>query len=124
MAEPRHGVIRAIFMRLSRANPSPPVSLTAVEAARISNDLYVNDVKYAFDITKGFMRTVVCYSEIQPLNEDLRQAQIDIVAQHKLKLVLRSHSSVQNNGRCNSGLHQTLDLRARLLGLSTASAQR
>ena len=57
--EPKHGIIRSIFLRLKHSSPDTSISLLALRAVTISNDLYGSDIMSSFDIAKGFFKPIV-----------------------------------------------------------------
>ena len=93
MIEPRHGVIRSIYMRIRDQSISPKIA--AIEAIKISNDLYGNDVMSAFEIAKGFSRPI-CNQSIKPVDNELIEAHDNLCAKRKMNKILRSHSYDRN----------------------------
>lgn len=52
--EPKHGLIRSIFLRLRLVDTSEHASILSLQAARISNNLYGNDLVSSFELAMGF----------------------------------------------------------------------
>ena len=94
MIEPRHGIIRAIYLRLCQANPDVPSNVSAIQSIRVSNDLYGNDTVSAFELAKGFSRPVDGKSSVHPIPTEIVEAQIDLKGRRKLNKILRSHTSI------------------------------
>lgn len=74
MAEPRHGIIRSIYLRLRQADSSIPSDISAIQAVTISNDLYGNDVASAFELTKGFTSPISRESGLRSLPPEICEA--------------------------------------------------
>ena len=91
--ESKHRVIRDIYIRLQAADPDADSTLQALQAIRMSNDLYGNDVTSAHELAKGFTRPAVLGypSRLPP---EILQAHDVLVAKRKLNAVLRSKATV------------------------------
>lgn len=93
MIEPKHGSIRAIFLRLRQFDPTQSPHLCALEAVRISNDLYGNYVASSYELAKGFTRPIVKCEHVNPLPPELVEAHVDLLARRKLHLIMRTNVS-------------------------------
>jgi len=80
-------------MRIRDQSISPKIA--AIEAIKISNDLYGNDVMSAFEIAKGFSRPIWNQS-IKPVDSELIEAHDNLCAKRKMNKILRSHSHDRN----------------------------
>ena len=89
--EPKHGIIRSIYLRLQSASPTSNSAILALRAVSISNDLYGSDTLSAFELAKGFTKPVAADSELTPVPADLIYARDQLIAKRKLTLILRSH---------------------------------
>ena len=89
--EPKHGIIRSIFLRLQSASPNTSSALLALQEVSISNDLYGSDKLSAFELAKRFTKPIAVDSELAPVPADLIAARDEIIAKRKLTLILRSH---------------------------------
>lgn len=93
MIEPRHGSIRAIFLRLRQHDDKFPSDLCALEAVRLSNDLYGTDVASAFELAKGYTRPLHPKSHVCPIPPEIVEAHVDLLAKRKLHLIMRTQVS-------------------------------
>jgi len=91
--EPKHGVIRSIFLRLRSAAPDTDGRLHALQAVRISNDLYGSDTASAFELAKGFSKPIVHHSCPSVLPDDVVRARDVLLAKRKLTLIMRPKST-------------------------------
>ncbi len=91
--EPKHGVIRSIFIRLkANADEDADLKLLAMQAVTISNDLYGSDTVSSFEMAKGFTKPISEFNEPIPIPEELISAHEELKAKRKLNLILRSHN--------------------------------
>lgn len=79
LLEPKHGVIRAIYILLKSTSPSVSPTLNGITAMRISNELYGSDTLSSFEISKEYSKTVdQCYfptsisEKLVHANDDLK----------------------------------------------------
>ena len=93
LLEPKHGVIRAIFLRLRNASPNSDIKLHAVTAVRISNEMYGTDTLSSFEIAKGYTKPVDNTILPQSTPQELLDAHHELKAKRKLTLMLRSQVS-------------------------------
>ena len=89
--EPKHGVIRSIYLRLKHASPDTDPKVLAHQAVIVSNDLYGSDTVSAFELAKGFTKPVD--SSVPPfvLRQDLLDANESFMNKRRLNLILRSN---------------------------------
>lgn len=87
-----HAVILSIFLRLRHAEPLITADILAIQAVRISNDLYGTDVISSFEMAKGLHRPVIGDAEVKSVPHEIVEAHVDIKARRKLNRILRSHS--------------------------------
>lgn len=97
MFESRHGVIRSIFLRLRNADPDSRAALLVIQALRISNDLYENDVVYSLKLAKEFTCPVLNNSEFQSIPDEIVRAHVNTYAKRRLNRILRSYSLVSKS---------------------------
>lgn len=91
--ESKHGVIRAIYLRLKSASPSSVPGLLAASAVRISNEMYGSETMSSFELAKGYTLPVDANGLPQVTPPELIQARDTLVAKRKLTLMLRSHAT-------------------------------
>ena len=93
--EPKHGVIRSIYIRLKSSAKKNKLILSdellAMQAVSISNDLYGSDTLSSFEMTKGFTKPLSSNNQPIPVPEDVIAAHETLKAKRKLNLILRSH---------------------------------
>ena len=92
--EPKHRVIRDVYLRLISENPTFDKRLLMTTAIRISNDLYGNTLASAHELAKGYTRPVSGNKPI-PLPDEIRCAHEELVAKRKLNLILKSKSIIE-----------------------------
>lgn len=93
LLEPKHGVIRAVYLRLKSASPSENTGLLTVSAVRISNELYGSDTMSSFELAKGYTKPIDDSFFPQGVSEDIVAAHEELVAKRKLTLLLRSKAT-------------------------------
>ena len=98
--ESKHRVIRDIYLRLKAHHPNIPTQLLAINAIRVSNDLYGNDIASSYELAHGYTRPLLS-SAPTLLPPDIVKAHKDPIAKRKLNLILRSHAIKEN--RINTG---------------------
>lgn len=86
-------MIRSIYLRLKTASPDTNVNILAYKSVAISNDLYGSDTVSAYELAKGFTKTLERRQSPCPLPQYLRNAHDELVAKRKLNLILRSHAT-------------------------------
>lgn len=89
--ESKHRIIRDIYLRLVSANPDVSTKLLVLQAIRVSNDLYGNDVASANELAKGYTRPIVTGSFFH-VPDDVRAAHQELIAKRKLNKILRSNA--------------------------------
>lgn len=90
MLESKHGVIRSIFSRILNEDESNS-TLAALQAVRISNDLYGSDILSSFEMAKGFSRAIFD-GTVTTIPSDLVDAKLQLDARGKLTRIIRSKS--------------------------------
>lgn len=58
LLDPKHGVIRSVYLRLKSAAPDLFPSLFALSAVRISDELYGSNILSSFEIAKGYSKPI------------------------------------------------------------------
>ena len=91
--ESKHRVIRDVYIRLQAADPDGDRKLHALQAIRISNDLYGNDIASAHELVKGFTRPAIP-GHPSNLPPEILEAHDLLVAKRKLNAILRSKATV------------------------------
>lgn len=91
--EPKHRVIRSIFLQLKSSAPTKSPTLLALSAVRISNDLYGSDTLSAFEMAKGYTKPISSDSSCAPVHEEIIRAHDILVAKRKLNKILPSKST-------------------------------
>ena len=95
--ESKHRVIRDIFIRLNVSNSSNvDKKFLALQAVRISNDLYGNDIASSNELAKGYTRPVSPSSPIK-LPASIAEAHDELIAKRKLNAILRSKATVDKH---------------------------
>lgn len=82
-------MIRSIFLRLL-SEFSINARLCALQAVRISNDLYGSDVLSSFEMAKGFTRPSRAWSSALKVDQGIIDAQLQLEAKRRLTKILRS----------------------------------
>ena len=88
--DPRHGVIRSIFLKLKHAEPDVSDELHAIRSVRMSNDLYGTDTLSAYEMAKGYTKPVIAGQLPIAVDDELQKAHEELIAKRKLTLILRS----------------------------------
>lgn len=91
--EPKHGIIRSIFLRLLSASPEADKTVLALHAVRISNDLYGSDTLSSFEIAKGYTKPINPDETPQKITEELVRARDILSAKRKLTLIMRTKAT-------------------------------
>lgn len=78
--QPKHGVIRSIFIRLLNQNPNSNKSILALRAVSISNYVYGSDVMSAFELAKGFSKPLIENSAPEFVSQELVHACDELIA--------------------------------------------
>lgn len=91
--EPKHGIIRRIFLRFISASPDSSPSLLAFQAVSISNDLHGSETLFVYKISKGFTKPLSTDFEWKPKPSELITARDEVFVKRKLNLILRSHAT-------------------------------
>lgn len=78
MIEPRHSVIRSIFLRLRNVDPQKSAAVFSIQAMQISNDLYGNDVVSSFELAKGFTRPIRSDRDVNAVPDDVIEAHVNL----------------------------------------------
>ena len=89
--ESKHRIIRDIYLRLKSANPDVSTKLLVLQATRVSNDLYGNDVASANELAKGYTRLLIHVSLFH-MPQDVRVAHQELLAKRKLNKILRTNA--------------------------------
>lgn len=84
--ESKHRIIRDVYLRLKHANGSKPHPVLVVEAIRISNDLYGNDVMSAHELAKRYTRPLSADQLLFQIPEEIVSANEKLLAKRKLTL--------------------------------------
>lgn len=66
--------------------------LAAIQAVRISNDLFGSDILSSFEMTKGYCKPILPGASPIPFVQEIFDAQLQLDAKRKLTRILRSRS--------------------------------
>ena len=89
--ESKHNIIPSIFIRLKEAAGTElDPKLAAYKSVSISNDLYGNETKSAFELAKSFSKSISGKPIDNIIPDDVRNARDQLRARRKLALILRS----------------------------------
>lgn len=89
----KHSAIYDISVRLELAHPDIDTELLAVQAIRISSDLYGSDIASAHELAKGYTRPFAGKSPIQ-IPADVRETYCELRVKCKLNNILRSKAII------------------------------
>lgn len=89
--EPKHAIIGSIYLRLTSATPSEERDVMALQAIRISNDLYGNDVMSSFEIAMGFTKPMDQSISPTVVPMELSEARDTMIAKRKYTKLLQSN---------------------------------
>ena len=84
-------MIRTVFLRLLNEKEDN-AGLVAMQAVRISNDLYGSDILLSFEMAKGFTKLVSKSATVHLIDPDLVKAQLQLEAKQNLTRILRSQA--------------------------------
>lgn len=71
--EPRQCMIRSVFLRLQHGKPTVIDALHSIRSICIYNDLYVSDTVSAYEMAKGFTKSLCISQRPIPIEEKLRR---------------------------------------------------
>ncbi len=90
--ESKHSIIRSVFIRLmNTTNKRFTPEYCAIKAVSISNDLYGNNIMSAFEMSKGYTKSIEGNSLIE-ISPEIEKAYVDIQARRKLANIMKSKS--------------------------------
>ena len=89
--ESKHNIIRSIFIRLKEAAGSDfDPELAPYKSVSISNDLYDNEIMSAFELAKGFSKSIAAKPLDNVIPDDVRDARDQFQTRLKPAPILRS----------------------------------
>lgn len=78
--EPKHGVIRSIFIRLQSAGPDVDPSILASRSIRISNYSYGTDMLFSFELANGCSKPLVLSAPPSWILSELLSVRVTLIA--------------------------------------------
>ena len=94
--ESKHRVIRNVSLYLRHAEPDSDQRIHAVQALRVCNNLYGNDVASAYELAHNRKRPVIP-GQVQELPQEVIEAHDHLILVRKLNSILRSKATVEKH---------------------------